>query len=240
MLNGVISKVLPGANLLLGPDADPRVVLDALRQYTDVKVISSPSLVVLDNQVATLQVGDSVPVATSSATLVSAASNTSTTASVGFPVANTIDYRNTGVILRVLPRVNYNGNVSLEVEQEISSIVPSASADTLTPTVSERKIKSSIAVASEQTVLLAGLISDTQNTTRSGLPIVERIQGLGDLFSDNSRAHTRTELIIFIRPKIIRDGNDAADVAEALRDRVLESSTVASRGPGLRPQLRRN
>lgn len=239
VLNGVISKVLPGANLLLGPDADPRIVLDALRQYTDVKVISSPSLVVLDNQVATLQVGDSVPVATSSATLVSAASNASTTASVGFPVANTIDYRNTGVILRVLPRVNYNGNVSLEVEQEISSIVPSASADTLTPTVSERKIKSSIAVASEQTVLLAGLISDTQNNTRAGLPIVERIQGLGDLFSDNSRAHTRTELIIFIRPKIIRDGNDAADVAEALRDRVLRSGGIPSRvssrpGPALR------
>lgn len=239
VLNGVISKVLPGANLLLGPDSDPRIVLDALRQYTDVKVISSPSLVVLDNQVATLQVGDSVPVATSSATLVSAASNASTTASVGFPVANTIDYRNTGVILRVLPRVNYNGNVSLEVEQEISSIVPSASADTLTPTVSERKIKSSIAVASEQTVLLAGLISDTQNNTRSGLPIVERIQGLGDLFSSNGRAHTRTELIIFIRPKIIRDGNDAADVAEALRDRVLRSSGLPARAsarPGLSPR----
>lgn len=239
VLNGVISKVLPGANLLLGPDTDPRIVLDALRQYTDVKVISSPSLVVLDNQVATLQVGDSVPVATSSATLVSAASNTSTTASVGFPVANTIDYRNTGVILRVLPRVNYNGNVSLDVEQEISSIVPSASADTLTPTVSERKIKSSIAVASEQTVLLAGLISDTQNSTRAGLPIIERIQGLGDLFSDNSRAHTRTELIIFIRPKIIRDGNDAADVAEALRDRILQSAPVAPRAPS-RPLVRRN
>lgn len=241
VLNGVISKVLPGANLLLGPDTDPRIVLDALRQYTDVKVISSPSLVVLDNQVATLQVGDSVPVATSSATLVSAASNASTTASVGFPVANTIDYRNTGVILRVLPRVNYNGNVSLDVEQEISSIVPSASADTLTPTVSERKIKSSIAVASEQTVLLAGLISDTQNNTRAGLPIVERIQGLGDLFSDNSRAHTRTELIIFIRPKIIRDGNDAADVAEALRDRILQSGAIPARGrSGLRPLAPRN
>ena len=230
VLDGVISKVLPGANLLLGPNSNPRIVLDALRAYTDVKVISSPSLVVLDNQVATLQVGDSVPVATSSATLVSA-----TTAAGGFPVANTIDYRNTGVILRVLPRVNYNGNVSLDVEQEISSIAPNASAGTLTPTVSERKIKSSIAVASEQTVLLAGLISDTQNSSRSGLPIVERLQGIGDLFSTNAREHARTELIIFIRPRIIRNGNDAADVAEALRGRML-SSVMAPAG---RPVVRK-
>ena len=223
ILNGVISKVLPGANLVLGSNADPRVVLDALRAYTDVKVVSSPSLVVLDNQVATLQVGDQVPIATSSATLVSAAGTTNG-ASVGFPVANTIDYRNTGVILRVLPRVNYNGNVSLDVEQEISSIVPSQSADTLTPTVSQRRIRSSIAVASEQTVLLAGLISDTQNNSRSGIPIVERLQGIGDLFSTNGREHGRTELIIFIRPRIIRDGSDAADVAEALRSRVMSSA----------------
>ena len=233
VLNGLISKVLPGANLVLGSNADPRVILDALRAYTDVKVISSPSLVVLDNQVATLQVGDEVPIATSSATLVSAATSVPA-ASVGFPVANTIDYRNTGVILRVLPRVNYNGNVSLDIEQEISSIVPSASAETLTPTVSQRRIKSSIAVASEQTVLLAGLISDTQNNSRSGLPIVERIQGLGDLFSSNSREHARTELIIFIRPRIIRDGNDAADVAEALRGRIMSSAGPAAYAPARR------
>ncbi len=241
VLNGVITKVLPGANLVLGPDADPRIVLDALRAYTDVKVISSPSLVVLDNQVASLQVGDSVPIATSSATLVSAAASATPTASVGFPVANTIDYRNTGVILRVLPRVNYNGNVSLDVEQEISSIVPNTSPDTLTPTISERRIKSTIAVASGQTVLLAGLISDTQDNSRSGLPIVERIQVLGDLFSSNNRAHTRTELIIFIRPRIVRDGNDAADVAEELRSKILASDGQPGRGPvyGAPPLARR-
>ena len=116
------------------------------------KVLSTPSVVVLDNQTATLQVGDQVPVATASATVLSG---------TGAPVVNTIDYRNTGVILRVVPRINANGNVLLDIEQEISNVA-AGSAGSLTPTVSQRRVKSSIAVASGQTVLLAGLISERQ------------------------------------------------------------------------------
>ena len=110
-------------------------------------------VVVLDNQVATLQVGDQVPVATASATVLTG---------TGAPVVNTIDYRNTGVILRVVPRINANGNVLLDVEQEITNVA-AGSAGSLTPTVSQRRVKSSIAVASGQTVLLAGLISEQQD-----------------------------------------------------------------------------
>ena len=123
------------------------MILDALHSVTDVKVLSNPSVVVIDNQVATLQVGDEVPVSTGSATVLTT-TNT---------VVNTIDYRNTGVILRVVPRINANGNVRLDIEQEISNVTPSSSGtDTLTPTVSQRKVRSSISVASGQTVLLAG------------------------------------------------------------------------------------
>ena len=233
LANGVIGRVVPGANLILGSETDPRVVLDALRTYTDVKVVSSPAVVVLDNQVATLQVGDSVPVATSEATLVSGSTSTSAS-SASLPVANTIDYRNTGVILRVLPRINANGNVGLDIEQEISNVVPNANATTLTPTVSERKVKSSIAVASGQTVMLGGLISENQNNSRSGVPVLERIQLLGDLFSENGTNNEKTELIIFIRPRIIRDGIDAQAVAEELRDKILSSSGVPPPPPIVR------
>ena len=159
--SAVLSRALPGFNFLLGSEANPRIILDALRAVSDVKVLSAPSVVVLDNQVATLQVGDQIPVTTQSATSVIAP---------GAPIVNNIDYRNTGVILRVVPRINVNGNVLLDIEQEISNVAANATANTLTPTVSQRKVKSSIAVATGQTVLLAGLISERQERDRSGIP----------------------------------------------------------------------
>ncbi|MEA2927846.1 MAG: ral secretion pathway protein, partial [Hyphomicrobiales bacterium] len=206
----ILSRPLPGFNFLLGPELEPRLIIDALRTVSDVKVLSTPSVGVLDNQVATLQVGDQVPVATASATVLTG---------TGSPVVNTIDYRNTGVILRVVPRINSNGNVLLDVEQEISNVAP-GSAGSLTPTVSQRKIKSSIAVASGQTVLLAGLISETHQNSRSGIPLVDQLGELGKLIGSNNKSQLRTELIIFIRPQIIRDGVDAMRVAEELRTKL--------------------
>ena len=216
----VIGRVLPGFNFLLGPSTDPHLILDALNTKTDVKVLSSPSVVVLDNNVALIQVGDQVPVATSQSTLVGV-TNTGSNINTAFPTQNSIDYRNTGVILRVLPRVSSNGNVTLEVEQEISNVVNNGSQGTLTPTVSQRHLRSSIAVTSGQTVLLGGLISDRQVGGRDGVPLLSSIAYLGDLFAHNSTARDRTELIIFIRPKIIADGFDAQNVAEEMRNRML-------------------
>jgi general secretion pathway protein D len=204
-----INRVLPGFNFLVGSEASPKVILDALHSVTSVKVLSNPSLVVINNQTATLQVGDVVPVSTGSATVLSS-SNT---------VVNTIDYRNTGIILRVVPRITANGNVRIEVEQEISNVTAAAAA-TLTPTVAERKVKSSISVANGQTVLLAGLISEQQNGDRNGIPALDEIPIFGDAFSTQHKKGTRTELIIFIRPQIIRDGSDAHNVAEELRSKV--------------------
>jgi general secretion pathway protein D len=207
--NAFLNRAFPGFNFLIGSESQPSMILDALHTVTEVKVLSNPSLVVIDNQVATLQVGDQVPVSTGSATVLTT-NNT---------VVNTIDYRNTGIILRVAPRVNVNGNVRLDIEQEISNVSP-ATANSLTPTVSQRKVKSSVSVASGQTVLLAGLISETHNGTRNGIPGLDQIPNLGDIFSHNDRSTARTELIIFIRPQIIRDGTDAHYVAEELRSKL--------------------
>jgi general secretion pathway protein D len=207
--NAFLSRAFPGFNFLIGSESQPSAILDALHTVTDVKVLSNPSLVVVDNQAATLQVGDSVPISTGSATVLTT-NNT---------VVNTIDYRNTGIILRVAPRVNENGNVRLEIEQEISNVSPQT-ASSLTPTVSERKVKSAVSVANGQTVLLAGLISETHQGTRNGIPAVDQIPGLGDLFAHNDRTTARTELIIFIRPQIIRDGTDAHYIAEELRSKL--------------------
>jgi general secretion pathway protein D len=208
---GVLAQQFPGFNFLIGSQAAPNLILDALHTITDVKVLSNPSLVVLDNQVATLQVGDQVPISTGSATVLTA-NNT---------VVNTIDYKNTGIILRVVPRITSNGNVVLDIEQEISNVVPSSNPTTaLTPTVSQRKVKSSIAVQSGQTVLLAGLISDTENLTRPGVPLLDELPGVGQLFQHTAKSVGRTELIIFIRPQIIHDAVDANVVAEELRTKI--------------------
>ena len=206
----VLKRVIPGGNLVLGSDKDPRLVINALRQITDVNVLSSPALVVLDNQQALLQVGDEVPIATRSAVDV---------ISPNAPIVNNIEMRNTGVILKVTPRVNANGVVTLDVIQEISNVVRS-DAQTLTPTIAQRKVQSSIAVASGQTVLLGGLISNRSEKNKSGLPILSELKNIGDLFGQNTGSSERTELIIFIRPQIIRDGIDAQLVAEELRSKL--------------------
>ena len=209
--NAFLNRAFPGFNFLIGPEKQPRMILDALHAVTSVKVLSNPSVVVIDNQTATLQVGDDVPISTGSANVLTG-NNT---------IVNTIDYRNTGIILRVVPRVNVNGNIRLDIEQEISNVAPTAGADTLTPTVSQRKVKSSISIASGQTVLLAGLISERQERGSSGLPLLDQLPGvLGSAFSQRNNGMVRTELIIFIRPQIIRDSVDAHFVAEELRSKL--------------------
>jgi general secretion pathway protein D len=223
VVNGVTSaflqRAVPGFNFLLGSEAQPGAILNALHTVTDLKVLSNPSIVVIDNQVATLVVGDQVPISTGSASVLNAATATSNT------VINSVDYRPTGIIVRVAPRVNANGNVRLDIEQEISNVVTTSNSSTstanstpnLTPTVSQRKVKSSIVVASSQTVLLAGLIQEQVEKDRSGLPLLDDVPGAGILFSQSNKTIKRTELIIFIRPQIIRDGVDAAAIAEELR-----------------------
>ncbi len=205
-----LQQVLPGANLLLGSQAQPKVILSALSTLTDVKVLSAPSVVVVDNEPALLQVGDEVPISTGSATILSNSNN---------PVVNTIEMRNTGVILKVLPHVYANGTIQLEIEQEISNVVNS-NQPTLTPTISQRRVHSTIAVTSGQTVLLGGLISDQDQRTKSGIPFLNDIDVIGNLFGTKSSQKQRTEIIMFIRPHVIRNSVDARSVAEEFRARL--------------------
>jgi general secretion pathway protein D len=175
-------------------------------------VLQNPSVVVVDNEIAILMVGQDVPISTGSATLL--AGNGS--------VVNSIDYRSVGIILRVAPHVNANGNVRLDIEQEISQVQSSTGVGG-NPIFTQRKVKSSIGVATGQTVMMAGLIQENQNLTRGGIPLLDQIQILGDAFSHQDKTNARTELIIFMRPQIIRDSVDASFVAEELRTKLRGS-----------------
>jgi general secretion pathway protein D len=239
----VLQQVAPGFNLLLGSQAQPRVILNALSTITSVKVLSSPSIVALDNQPALLQVGNEVPITTSSATVLS---NSST------PIVNTIEMRNTGVILKVLPHVNANGTIELEVDQEISNVVNANSQQNqpnLTPTISERRVHSTVSVTSGQTVLLGGLISESDQRSKAGIPGLSEIKFLGDLLGNTDNTKTRSEIIIFIRPQVIRNSVDARSVTAEFRDKlhtmnesgrsVISGAEVSSGPNSLSPASRR-
>jgi general secretion pathway protein D len=127
--------------------------------------------------------------------------------------------RNTGVILKVLPHVNANGTVQLEVDQEVSSIV-NPQQQTLTPTISERRVHSTVGVTSGQTVLLGGLISENDQSTQSGIPGLSDLKVIGGLFGTTDHTKQRTEIIIFIRPQLVRNGVDARSVTEEFREKL--------------------
>jgi general secretion pathway protein D len=206
--SALLQRVLPGYNLLLGPEANPRAILSALSALTAVKVLSAPSVVVMDSQPALLQVGDEVPITTGTATVLSNAST-----------VNTIEMRNTGVILKVLPHVSADGTIQLEIEQEISNVV-NQTTQTLTPTIAQRRIHSTVAVTSGQTVLLGGLISEREEKSATGLPGLQNIAILGDLFGNKAKTQQRSEIVVFIKPQLIRNGLDARNVAEEFRERL--------------------
>ncbi|WP_291157650.1 type II secretion system secretin GspD [Hyphomicrobium sp.] len=210
-----IAPVTPGLNLIAGAvGSDPRVILDALAQETAVRVVSSPSVVVLHNQPATLEVGDEVPITTRQAQSV---------INPDSPTVNEIEFKNTGVILNVTPRINSNGLVTMEIQQEVSAVQnpagqSSSSSTTLTPTISQRRVTSTIAVQSGQMVVLGGLIREEVNRSKSSIPVLNKIPYIGDVLGgDTNNTKVRTELIVFIRPTVIHDPEDASNAAEALR-----------------------
>ncbi len=216
----------PGFNLQIGSNLTPHVIINALNQYTSTKTLANPSLVVLDNQVAALQVGDTVPITTGSANILNSATAASNT------VFNSITYQNTGIVLSFRPHVRANGDVNLEIDQEISAC-KNCQAVNLTPSFTDRHVKSSIVVPNGQTVLLAGLIQEEHDKTRNGVPFLDQIPVLGEAFANNNNsAVIRTELIIFIRPQIIRDAVDASFVAEELRSKMRGDKTGTVRPPG--------
>ena len=209
--SGAASQIFPGFSYLFQTTQDVRVVLNALSEITDVEVISSPQLMVLDNQDAELQVGDDVPVATQSAVSVT---------NPDAPIVNTIEFRDTGVILKVTPRVNRGGVVLMDIEQEVSSVVETVTSGIDSPTIRQRRITSTVAIHGGETVTLGGLIRDSFNRTSSGVPLLSEIPILGALFGAKTDDDERTELLVLLTPRVVRNADEAREVTEELRSRM--------------------
>jgi general secretion pathway protein D len=204
---GTITGIAPGFNGVLGTLSNPSAIISALDQVTDSKVLSSPQLLVTDSKEALLKVGTQTPLLTQQAV---------STLTTGAPIVSSVEYHDTGVILRVLPHSNDAGMVSLDIAQEVSDVVPSA-ANPLTPNIEQRRIESSVTVQSGQTVLLGGLIAENNSLGRNGTPWLSNIPLLGNLFGVQTDNRSRTELIVFITPHVLRDN----DEAKALTDELL-------------------
>ena len=205
---GVVENSFPGFGFSF-ETSDAKVVLNALDEVTDVDVISSPKLMVLDNQSARLQVGDQVPVATRTA--VSTDTNNA-------PIVSSVELVDTGVILEVTPTVNSGGMVSLNVVQEVSEATTTRTSDIDSPTIQTRKIQSTLAVQSGETVALAGLMRDRLEKGESGVPGLKNIRGLGALFRTRTNISKRTELVVLITPHVVRDPNEMRQLTQELRD----------------------
>ncbi len=196
-----------GFNFLVGGSSSPNLVLNALDQVSKVHILSTPSVVVMENKPATFEVGNQVPIITQQAT---------STLVAGAPTLNQVTYLDTGIILKIVPRVGQHGDVAMSLDQVISSVVPDPSgAQSLTPTISKRRIASDISVRSGQAVLLAGLINDTRQQNKGQIPFIG--EGLGDIFGNKDNVFNRSELVVFIRPVIIRGGQDAQSVTEEFK-----------------------
>jgi general secretion pathway protein D len=207
------SQILPGFSYVFQHQNNVYATLNALRGVTDVHVLSAPKLMVLNNHTAQIQVGDQVPISTGSA--VSTVSGTA-------PIVNSIDYRDTGVILKVTPRVNSGGLVLLDVAQEVSDVVPQTAAQSQiqSPTFSERKVSTSIAVQDGDTVAIGGLMTNQITKTKNTIPILGDIPYLGHLFGATGNEVQRTELIVMLTPRVIRTPVDADAITAELKSKM--------------------
>ena len=210
--SGAVARAFPGFSFFFSNNNSISATLNALEEQTKVNVLSAPKLMVLNNQTAALQVGDQVPVATQSAVSVT---------QPGAPIVNSIEYRDTGVILKVTPRVNGGGLVLLDIAQEVSDVNRTTSSSLNSPTISTRRISTSIAVQDGQVIALGGLIRDTRTLGKTGLPLLSRIPLIGGLlFGRTDDSDVRTELLVLLKPRVVRTIDDARAVTDELRAKI--------------------
>ena len=156
-----------------------KAVLNAAATDNKINVISTPSLMVLNNQEALIQVGDQVPIRTLESTNTSGGSNPIQTSA--------IQMRETGVVLNVKPRVNANGLVTLAIKQSVDRAIPMVQSNIDSPTIQQRKIESTVVVQSGETIILGDLMAENDVIDFSGIPVLHKIPALGALFGSTTK-----------------------------------------------------
>ncbi|MEA2078866.1 MAG: type II secretion system secretin GspD, partial [Pseudomonadota bacterium] len=195
---------------------ETRMFFDLLASKSNVKFISAPQVMVRDNQTATIRVGDQIPVTTRSS---------QSTSDPDAPIVTEVQFRDTGTLLTVTPRINAGGQVTMEISQEVSlpGSEPAVGGGG-NVSIAQRTIDSSVTVHGGQTVVLGGLIRETRTESKSGIPLLMDIPWLGQLFSTTGENVGRTELIVTINPVVVENQRDAEIVTRDLRQRMKSAS----------------
>ena len=213
--NAPVPETAAGDGLALAVfknNGNAKLFIDLLESKTKVKFLSAPQIMVLDNQTGNIRVGDQIPVTVRSS---------QSTIDPDAPIVSEIQFRDTGTLLSVTPRINAGGQVTLNVSQEVSlpGSEPAVGGGG-NVAISQRTIDSSVIIQSGETVVLGGLILESENETKSGIPLLMDLPWFGNLFSSTSQDVRRTELIVMITPEVVPDENAAEEVTEELRRRM--------------------
>ena len=207
--SNVGSSLANGFTYVLRNSANPIALLQAESSTGNVRYLSNPSLMVMDNHTAAISVGEQIPVETASYT-------SGTTSSI---LTNSYEFKDTGVILNITPQVNSGNLVTMEIDQEVTDL---GAYDSRTQRYSfkQRTISSKVAVRSGETMVLGGLVKTSDTKSKGGLPILSSIPLVGALFGTHKSEGDRTELLLVITPRVIRSDEEAREVSQELRDRM--------------------
>ena len=209
--------------------------LNALATNSQARILSNPKVLARNGETATIQVGNEVPIITSQQ---STTSGSFTGGSNQTGVIQQVQYRSTGVILRVRPVINSGNRLDLDVSQEVSSAASTQTGVSASPTISTRRIETKLSLRDGSTILLGGLISRDDSDSDSGVPLLKDIPGLGALFRSRTDTTKQTELLIMITPYVINDDFEAEEITQAMQNtfgdwaKDLKTSRVA-REPGI-------
>lgn len=197
---GGLSYVFPGTSA--------NVVLHALSEVADVKVVSAPRILAVDNQPATIQVGEQVPILSRSS---------QSPASESSPIISNVELRDTGVILAVTPRIGAGGSVTLDTFQEVSTANKNKLTSIQSPVISLRRLQSTVSTRNGDTIAIGGLMQDSTSRADSGLPLLMNIPILGAAFRRTEQTKERTELLVLLNPLVLQGDAEAGALTDELR-----------------------
>ena len=209
----------------LSKSNDIGAILNAQASNNNVNVISSPSLMVLNNQEASIQVGEEISLSTGTFGVagITGGVNSSTT-----PLTQN-QQRKTGVKLKIKPRVNANGLVTMEVTQSVEDVADSIKNGEVNPRISTREIDSTIVVQSGESIVLGGLIKDKNTKGEGGIPLLHEIPVFGTLFGNKNKEDNKIELVVLITPRVVKSRQDAGLITNEFKRKlsgIYEDNTI--------------
>src|SRR5438876_972599 len=215
LINGTsrVPPVPPGGAFAVISDREHfNIFINALQQRTNVKMLSAPHIMAADNREAHILVGSSIPILTSTQSSTIAVSN----------IVNSVQYRDTGNILTILPQVNSKGLVNMQIRQEVSAVAQGQASfgNTNSPAFTTREAETTVVVQDGETVVIGGIITDSIEHDRSGIPYLMDIPVLGWAFRTNSDTTQRMELLVLISPYVVRSREEAREVTDEFANRL--------------------